>query len=374
MEWQLIESDQALHDLLQRARGSNVVIVDTEFMRRNTFFPQVALVQLCFSGSDADDTAWLIDPLQIDDPAPLARLLQDEEVIKVLHSPSEDLEVFQNWLGVLPRPLFDTQKAAALTGQDFGLGYRGLVLDLCGEDLPKGETCSNWLQRPLTESQCHYAAQDVTWLLQAYRILEQRCREQGKFDWVLEDGADATRSLATNATNYYRRIKTAWKLSPAQLAVLIATCDWRETTARHKDKPRSWIIDDKACLQLAQQQPRNWDELKSRVELPPPAQRRYGDALLELVASQQQLPENELPTRLPSPLDSRQRNQLKALKSAAAKIAGELGVAPQVLVQSKDYETLLRNDADVVEPGYWSGWRQERVIQPLKQLLQGAAT
>ena len=151
--------------------GVDVVIVDTEFMRRNTFFPQVALVQLCFSGGGADGTAWLIDPLCIDDPEPLARLLEDPAVTKVLHSASEDLEVFQSWLGVLPRPLFDTQKAAALAGMEFGMGYRALVLALCEEDLPKGETRSDWLQRPLTESQCHYAAQDVSWLLSVYRLL-----------------------------------------------------------------------------------------------------------------------------------------------------------------------------------------------------------
>ena len=156
--WQLVESDRGLVELLDSARGSDVVIVDTEFMRRNTFFPQVALVQLYFNGGDAAGTAWLVDPLGLENAEPLARLLDDPGTTKVMHSPSEDLEVFQNWLGVLPRPLFDTQRAAALAGMDFGMGYRALVLALCGEDLPKGETRSDWLQRPLTRSQCEYAA------------------------------------------------------------------------------------------------------------------------------------------------------------------------------------------------------------------------
>lgn len=371
MDWQLIESDPALADLLERAAGSDVVIVDTEFMRRNTFFPQVALVQLCFSGGGADGTAWLIDPLTIENTEPLAQLLQDRSVVKVLHSGSEDLEVFQNWLGVLPRPLFDTQKAAALAGMDFGLGYRALVMELCDEDLPKGETRSDWLQRPLTESQCHYAAQDVTWLLQVYRKLEKRLAEQGRVDWLLQDGESATQSLATNSTGYYRRIKTAWKLSVRQLAVLAAVCDWREETARLRDKPRSWIIDDQACLQLALEQPLTFQELKARVELPAPALRRYGETLVELIGLQQGLSESELPARLPGPLDVAQRRQLKDLKSTVSKIAAQLGVAPQVLLQSKDYETLLRNSTD--EPAYWRGWRQELVIEPLKASLKSAA-
>jgi ribonuclease D len=170
MHWQLIESDDALQQLLAQTAACDVVMVDTEFMRRNTFYPEVALVQLCFASDNAqseepdgipdglpDDTAWLIDPLKIQDPTPLAALFSNPAVLKVLHSASEDLEVFQRWLGVLPQPLFDTQRAAALLNVGFGMGYRALVQEICGVDLPKGETRSDWLQRPLTQSQCEYA-------------------------------------------------------------------------------------------------------------------------------------------------------------------------------------------------------------------------
>ncbi len=368
MDWQLVESDRALQALIERARGSEAVMVDTEFMRRNTFFPQVALVQMCFSGGEAGDVAWLIDPLRIESPEPLAALFENPAVTKVLHSASEDLEVFQSWLGVLPRPLFDTQKAAALAGMEFGMGYRNLVLALCDEDLPKGETRSDWLQRPLTESQCHYAAQDVIWLLPVYRQLEQRLSQLGRIPWVLEEGEDATRSLATATTDYYRRIKNGWKLSPRQLAVLIAVCDWREETARLKDKPRSWIIDDKACLQLALEQPLSFNELRSMVDLPAPALRRYGETLVELVNAQQSLSDNALPERLPPPLDGAQRKQLKALKDKTAQIAAELGVPPQALVANRDLEILLREGGSAAadEPAPWRGWRREQVIDRLR--------
>lgn len=373
MDWRLIETDSALHELLSAARDSDVVIVDTEFMRRNTFYPQVALVQLCFSGGAAGGVAWLVDPLLIENPEPLAALLENPAVTKVMHSPSEDLEVFQQWLGVLPRPLFDTQRAAALAGMEFGMGYRALVHELCDEDLPKGETRSDWLQRPLTDSQCQYAAQDVSWLLPAYRQLESRLGALGRVAWVLEDGEEATRSLATAAPDYYRRIKNAWKLSPRQLAVLIAVCDWREETARARDKPRSWIIDDSACLQLALEQPLSHAELRQQVELPPQALRRYGDRLVEIVDAQQGLSDAGLPARLPAPLDAQQRRQLKKLKERAADIAAKLNVPPQILVASKDFEILLRqvNGEDVPGPDYWQGWRRELVIDPLKAALEG---
>ena len=370
MDWQLVESDAALAELMDAAIGCDAVMVDTEFMRRNTFYPQVALVQLCFCGGGATGTAWMIDPLKIEDPAPLANLFKDAGVIKILHSASEDLEVFQRWLGVLPLPLFDTQKAAALVGLDFGLGYRSMVLELCNEDLPKGETRSDWLQRPLTESQCHYAAQDVIWLLGAYQIIAERCHSMQRYDWVLEDGEEACRGLASmSSAQYYRRIKGAWKLEPRELAALIAISEWRERTAREKDKPRSWIIDDKACLQLAQVGPANMNDLRSKIEMHGSSMRRYGETLLDLVAEQSAVPEAELPATLPAPLNSVQRKQMKKLKQITEKIALDLGVAPQVLVASKDYEVLIRKDPE--QPAAWAGWRRLKIIEPLRSLLEG---
>lgn len=373
MTWELIESDAALRQVLEQGAGSDVVIVDTEFMRRNTFYPQVALVQLCFPSGTDSEKAWLIDPLAIEDPSPLADLLTDPEVVKVLHSPSEDLEVFQNWLGVLPQPLFDTQRAAGLLGQGFGMGYRALVQEICDVDLPKGETRSDWLQRPLTESQCEYAAMDVNWLSPVWRKLHKSCVEQGKLDWLLADGVDASGVLATAAGDYYKRIKTAWKLSSRQLGALVAICDWREQTARSKDRPRSWIIDDKACMQLAQVDPGSWSELKAGVDLPPPAQRRYGEVLLEILAAQRNVPEAELPPRLPGPLNAGQRDRLKKLKERSRKLAEGLGMAPEILLPGKDYELLLREAAgeDIRVPPHWEGWRLDKVISPLRDALAG---
>ncbi len=360
-DWTLVEDDVSLQEIAARYRGADAVAVDTEFMRRNTFFPQPALLQLNF-----DDHAWLIDPLKISNLGPIRDLFQDVGTVKVLHSPSEDLEVFQHWLGVQPQPLFDTQKAAAFCGLDFGLGYRALVEHFTGIDLPKGETRSDWLQRPLTQSQCHYAAQDVTHLLGVYRKLHALLVEQGKLDWVLEEGDIAARG-ATQLAPPIGRIKNAWRLSPRQLAALGAICDWREETAIQRDKPRNWIIDDRACYALAEALPGRRREVEALDVLPPPALRRYSDALLELVAEAIACPDAELPHRLPAPLDAAQRNQLKQLKSRARELAEQLGTAPEALLPGRDYELLVRrlSGDDGAEPAHWQGWRREVVLEPL---------
>jgi len=371
VDWRLIESDAALRQLLDQAAGCEAVIVDTEFMRRNTFYPQVALLQLCFASGPAADCAWLIDPLTIEDTSGLAALLGNKDVLKVLHSASEDLEVFQRWLGVLPQPLFDTQRAAALLDIGFGLGYAALVQEICNVELPKGETRSDWLQRPLTDAQCEYAAQDVSWLLQVWHELHPRAAARGKLEWILADGADATAAMGNGLNSYFQRIKTAWKLNSRQLGSLVALCEWREQTARERDKPRSWIIDDKACLQLAQSSPDSYAAMRDTADLPPPALRRYSEELLQVLAQQRAVPDNELPQRLPAPLNARQRDLLKKMKAQIREIAVSLESAPEVLLQGKDYELLLRDaiGETVVVPAHWQGWRQQRVIEPLRRYL-----
>jgi ribonuclease D len=151
----------------------------------------------------------------------------------------------------------------------------------------------------------------------------------------------------------------------------MVVCRWREETARDRNKPRSWIIDDQMCLQLAVQDPRTQNALADGVGLPSPVVRRHGDELLDLLAAYRAVSEADLPLKLPSPLDAAQRDQIKKLKAEVREIAITLSVAPEVLVYSKDYELLLREaKGDVFElPVHWLGWRKETIFVVLRQSL-----
>jgi ribonuclease D len=367
MDWKLIETDSALQELLAQHAHCDAVVVDTEFMRRDTFYPQAALFQLCFVGTE---TAWLLDPLRITDFAPLKSLFEDTSVVKIIHSPSEDLEVFQYFLGTLPEPLFDTQRAAAFLNMGFGLGYRALVEQMSSLEIPKGETQSNWLARPLREAQLAYAAQDVIPLAPIYSELAQQLRQRERLAWLLEDGAEAVAGARGEGVPGHHRVKSAWKLNQQQLAVLVALCDWRERRARQVDKPRNWILQDKVCLQIAEQGPRSVDELRRVQDLPAATLRKQGEQLIELVNSHAP---NLNPAPLPRPLSAAQRNTLKALKQAARELAESWQLAPEVLLPAKDYELLVRlgSGEKVTRPARWEGWRAQSVIQPLMDLSAG---
>ncbi|WP_439107058.1 ribonuclease D [Congregibacter sp.] len=370
MSWTLVESDEALAVALATLDDAAEIAVDTEFMRRNSYYPHVALLQLC-----ADDHAWLIDPLQITELEGLRALMTDPARVKVLHSCSEDLEVFKHWLGVLPTPLVDTQRATALLGMGFGLGYRALIEQLLGVELEKGETRSDWLKRPLSESQCHYAALDVLELVPAWKILKQSAEDQGRMEWVLAEGEEAIRLLQARERDVYRRVKSASRLSRRQLEALRRLCEWREDLARNVDKPRGWIVEDKAFLAIAQAQPQDQEALADLDVLPAAVLRRQGPTIVACVQGALDVAEEKLPEALPGPLVSSQRNLLKALREVAKGIAADMGVAPEILISGADLELLLReaSGVDIVVPERWKGWRWEAVIEPLGASLPGVA-
>ena len=367
MNWRLIDSSAELSAVLAEHREHSHVAVDTEFRRRDTFYPQVALLQLCWGGD-----AFLIDPLLLDDLAALKTWLADPAQVKFLHSASEDLEVFAHWLDVLPAPLFDTQRAAALVGLGGGQSYRALVASFHDIDLPKDETQSDWLQRPLTDRQAEYAALDVTYLHPIGLKLEALARELGRLDWVLEEGA----RLRPGGKPPISKFRSAHKLSPRQQWALSELVDWRETEAKGRDRPRSWILSDRVVMATARALPSTVRELSAVDEMPAGLVRRAGDALLARIAAASERDMATLPAEISTPLSSTERQLLKQLTERVVTVSESLAVPPEALMPKADLEQLIRLQANpsLPSPAAWSGWRAERVVDPLREWLSQEST
>ncbi|HEY4597347.1 MAG TPA: ribonuclease D, partial [Thermoanaerobaculia bacterium] len=185
-----IRTDADLAAAAERWAAAPVLGLDTEFVRTNTFYHRLGLIQVTDGA-----TSWLVDPLAARDLSPLAAVFRSPGV-KVLHSASEDIEVFYRALGVLPEPLFDTQIAGALAGAGAFLSYQKLVAAYLGVELAKEETRTDWLARPLSPGQLAYAAEDVAYLVPLYERLTADLQALGRLDWALEDSAallDTTR-------------------------------------------------------------------------------------------------------------------------------------------------------------------------------------
>lgn len=344
------------------------VAVDTEFMRVDTFYPIAGLLQV-----SEGERAYLIDPLLISDWSPFADLLQDSAVIKVLHACSEDLEVFLRLTGSLPMPLFDTQLAAGYLNLGFSMGYSRLVQAVLNIELPKGETRSDWLQRPLSATQVSYAAEDVLHLAQVYGQLKAQLSAE-KSAWVLEDGAELVSHLRreTDPQQAYREAKLAWKLSRQQLAVLQALCAWREEQARVRNQPRNRIIREHSLWPLARTQPDNLVALARIEDMHPKTVRQDGEFILQLIKQAAATPAAQWPEALPEPLPLDAAALLKKLRAIGQREGERLQIAPELMLRKKTLEALLKTgypNGPYQLPESLRGWRRELMGQALLDCL-----
>ncbi|WP_047284364.1 ribonuclease D [Pseudomonas protegens] len=366
-----IRDNDSLGQLCAQWQQLPFVALDTEFMRVDTFYPIAALLQI-----GDGQRAYLIDPLTIDNWQPLAALLENPAVVKVVHACSEDLEVLLRLTGSLPAPLFDTQLAAAYLNLGFSMGYSRLVQEVLGIDLPKGETRSDWLQRPLSETQVSYAAEDAVHLAQVFTELRPRLSED-KYRWVLEDGAELVANLRREVDPYevYREAKLAWKLSRAQLAVLRELCAWREREARARNLPRNRIVREHALWPLAKTQPDNLSALAKIEDMHPRTVRQDGEFLLDLIKRTASIGPDQWPPAVPEPLPIEAAALLKRLKAVGQAQAERLGIAPEVMLRKKTLESLLKSgypNGPYQLPDSLRGWRRELMGQALLDSLATA--
>lgn len=365
-----VDSNEQLSELCTVWKQASFLALDTEFIRTDTFYPIAGLLQL----SDGSE-AFLIDPLSIDKWGPFVALMLDESIPKVLHSCSEDLEVFERLFSVLPKPIFDTQIAAAMLGLGFSLSYQRLVDSMLSIHVEKGETRSNWLQRPLTSSQCHYAALDVEYLPEVYRRLNDQLVEKSRQHWLAQECQQMLAAFYVNDA-YYKKIKSAWKLSPGQLFMLDKLTQWRELQARERDVPRGRVIKDRSCYDIALQAPKSLAALSKISEVGPKTLRVDGQNILDIVVASQSGLSTNFPKPLAKPLPIQMGNVLKRLKTVTLSKAEALDVAPEILVKKRDYEALLRSGmggGSYQLPLTLSGWRKEVIGDDLLAFLADSA-
>jgi ribonuclease D len=270
-----------LANLCEQARTAGLLALDVEFIRERTYVPKLALIQLAVS-----DTCALIDPLEVDDLSPLLDLLASPQVLKVLHAAAQDMEVLFWDSGKAPTRLFDTQIAAAIVGLGEQLSYGHLVESLLGITLPKEETYSDWLQRPLSAAQLTYAVDDVRYLPALHTLLSARLQHMGRMAWAEEEFRkfDAPERYQRHPRTLFRRIRRGQTLSSQGLAVLRELAEWRDGEAQRRNCPPGSVLRDELLVEVARKAPRSIDDLQRLRGLPARELERAAAALLPAVA------------------------------------------------------------------------------------------
>ena len=355
MMFEYVDQPGQLRDAVARCMTAPAIAIDTEFARFNTYYPMVGLIQL-YDG----EKCFLIDPLELPDLEPLKALISSPDILKVFHSCSEDLEVFQHSMGLIPSPIFDTQISAALMGVGFSMSYQRLVEHYLNIILSKGETRSDWLQRPLTAKQLDYAALDVVHLYEVYQMQAEELASADRLHWVMEECARLGLDIPTmvGPDEWYKKIKGTARLSRQQLNVVKVLCAWREITAREENTPRNRIVDQKSLLSIAKLELSSKKDFQTKGSMTPRGVRKYGDIILSLTLAARNQSEDECPIQIlkdNSPVNSQ---QLKRLRQVADEQAALLGVSPELLAKRRDIEEMIRLDG---LPEGLLGWREEAI-------------
>ena len=352
----LITRNEELADVCARLATAPYVAVDTEFMREQTFWPKLCLVQIAASGIEV-----LIDSQALDlDLTPLFDLMVNEKVLKVFHSARQDIEIVHHLAGVIPHPIFDTQVAAMVCGFGEAVSYSMLVKRLLNRNLDKTSRFTDWSRRPLSERQLTYAIGDVTYLRDLYPKLKAQLDQSERASWLNEEMA-----VLTDPATYELHPEQAWKRlkmrikTPKSLAVLMELAAWREREAQTQDVPRARILKDEALYDIASQTPRTQEDLGSLRTLHNGfARSMRGRAVLEAVGrGLERDPKTIPPIERGEPMPPEAQAVVDLLRVLLKARAGSHGVAPKLIATSDELEEIARSD-DTDVP-VLRGWRKK---------------
>jgi ribonuclease D len=332
------------------------VAIDTEFMRDQTYWPKLCLIQAAGPEVEA-----IIDPMAPDiDLKPFYGLLAAKSVVKVFHAARQDIEIFHHQGGVIPDPFFDTQIAAMVCGFGEAASYETLVRKLAKAEIDKSARFTDWSRRPLSKRQLEYALADVTYLRLVYELLAKELEKTGRAQWVEEEEA----TLKDPAT-YQLEPSEAWRRLKARssnkrfLSVLAGVAAWREREAQTRDVPRNRVLKDEALLEIAAHPPPDAEHLGQIRALPNGyANSRAGKAL---IAAVKESLTNPPPEGMPAPERRRGREPspaaLDLLKTLLRLRATQYRVAPRLVAGSDDLERLASGEDEGVAALH--GWRAE---------------
>lgn len=367
MNYQTITTHSALDELCKQLSHQAWFAIDTEFVRQDTYYAELSLIQIY---SEQGDLA-LVDPLVLQDMTPLWSLLANPAVTKVFHSARQDIEILFQVGGLMPQNVFDTQIAGVFMGYGDMAGFARVIEHKLNVSIDKDQTRTNWHQRPLTDRQIQYALDDVRFLAPLYQVMQQQLTDEQKqalksdFEQLLDVSL-----YQIDPDQAWLKLKGTQNFSPKQLGLAKTLAAWRERTAIELNQPRKWIINDDVILYLAKRPVRALEGLYKVPDLNAGLVRQFGDAIIRQLdwafAHEEAWPDK--PSKA-EPAQPQEDTQVQLAMSYAHQVALNAGLNLNNLTQRRDILCLLRQQPSLLD----QGWRGLLLGEPLKQLFHHQA-
>jgi len=373
----LIEDQIALEAQVKNWSLETILAIDTEFMRTDTYYAKPGLIQIADSKG-----VFIIDPLKVKSLKPLAILLADPNIVKIMHAMSEDIELLYQATGVLTQCVFDTQIAAAFLGYGASLGYQSLVSEVLGYPVDKSETRSDWLKRPLTDKQLAYAAKDAEYLILLHRELENALIDKALLESVFDESRNIlvqTKQNWDQPSAAYLKLRGAYELPLVRQQILQKLVMWRDQKAQTDNVPKPWVFGDKYLIQFAETIPKNISDIRCIKDIKPKSIRLYGEGLIAQLSALE-CASNKLEgdfIAIDRPVKGDELQLFKKLKSVVNDVAEKTGIAPQLLGSRKMLENtvihVVRNNQDTL-PFEFSNWRKTLMEDQFLEILKPSAS
>ncbi len=369
----MIQTDADLAKLIDQLRSAGSFAYDSEFIGELSYLPKLCLIQVA-----TVEQVSLIDPLADLDLLPFWHLLADPSVEKVVHAGQQDVEPVVRFIGKPTANLFDTQIAAGFIAMPYPVSLSKLVMELTGAKLGKGLTFTHWDQRPLSNQQLRYAADDVRYLPAIRQIMGEKLKKLGHFDWAMEESASICQAglYKFDPETQYLRVRGSGSLQPKQLAILKELTIWRDGAAREADSPPRAYLKDEILIDFARNAPKTLEKLDRVRGLPRPVEQQHGQAILDAIARGQNAPANTWPAvkdNEQTPADRFRCDSLWALTqclSASKSIDANLVGSRQ---ETNDvYRHITTGQGDT--PPLLVGWRKNAVGNSLVSMMKDGTT
>lgn len=368
----LIQTAREIPAIAEALSKSDIIGVDTEFIRETTFFPKIALLQLA-----TEEEAWLVDPttLGTKDLEPILEVFRNPKILKVMHAAYADQECLYWAYGFVAEPVLDTAIAAALTGFGDNVGLGKLLRDVLRISLPKGRARVKWLQRPLPNDLLLYAEQDVAHLVRMARTLLEKLRVKDRTEWALEESRVAPTAFETPPEDMAKRLAKSGHMEPTAFPVLVELLRWREERARTANMPRGWVADNEILVALSKVQPTTLEQLRTFRGLNMKEIEKSGSKILEAVRKGKATePDPSLSFARPAPQD-REDHLQEFIRTYISFLADRHEIALRFLINTGRAAALAQSasleEEHWIEQGIISRHASRLIGAELKALLSG---
>ena len=366
MHPEIITTAEELNSLVDSILSSNWLAIDTEFMRESSYYPKLCLIQVA-----TEKTCSCIDVFSVKQLDPLVEILKNPECTKIFHSARQDLEVLFAELNLIPTPIFDTQIAASMLGPDEQISYADLVEQYLTVRLAKSESRTDWSKRPLSEAQIHYALDDVRYLGPLHERLSIEISNKNRQQWLKEECEQliVEDNYKIEPDDAWKSVKGVGKAQGGALEHIQRISYWREQTAQSKNRPRQWILKDRAIMDLSHMEMPSVASINDYLNLECPKSIRHKDAIVELLLTPGQSTATDGSHNfIDRRLTKSQQSLVKQLMQHIRQRAQEMNMSSSLLANRKSIEHLvLGRDSKV---SY--GWRKSEIGEELKQLVESS--